>query len=97
KFFPRYDSPYTVIDTHPETSNYTLELPNSPNTFPTFHSSELKPHFTNDCSLFPLHKMAEPQPVFTNQVFKSILFKTLSTPVDVTMDTNTSYNGLAMD
>jgi hypothetical protein len=65
KFFPRYDSPYTVIDAHPKTSNYTLELPNLPNIFPTFHSSELKPHFANDHSLFPLHEMAKPQPVIT--------------------------------
>ncbi|KIM88040.1 hypothetical protein PILCRDRAFT_62841, partial [Piloderma croceum F 1598] len=73
KFFPRYDSPYTVIDVHPENSNYTLELPNSPNIFPTFHSSELKPHFTNDCSLFPSHEMAKPQPVITNQGIKEYL------------------------
>src|SRR5882762_5889347 len=48
KFFPRFDGPYIIINAHPETSNYTLELPNSPNIFPTFHSSELKPFFHND-------------------------------------------------
>ena len=30
KFMQRYDSPYTVIDIHPETSNYTLDFPNIP-------------------------------------------------------------------
>jgi hypothetical protein len=41
KFFPRYDGPYLVVDKHPEASMYTLELPNSPNVFPTYHASEL--------------------------------------------------------
>jgi hypothetical protein len=27
KFFPRFDGPYVVIDKHPETLTYTLELP----------------------------------------------------------------------
>src|ERR1700734_2093241 len=42
KFFPCFDSPYDVIDTHPSASTYTLDLPNSPNIFSTFHASELK-------------------------------------------------------
>ena len=41
KFFPCYDGPYNIIDMHTGTSNYTLELPNTPNTYPTYHSSEL--------------------------------------------------------
>jgi len=53
KFFPRFDGPYEIIGSHPETSNYTLETPNSPNTFPTYHASELKRHFANDPILFP--------------------------------------------
>jgi hypothetical protein len=40
-FFPRYDGLYNIIDVHTGTSNYTLELPNAPNTYPTYHSSEL--------------------------------------------------------
>jgi hypothetical protein len=44
KFFPRFDGPYDIIDVHVETSNYTLELPNSPNTYLTYHASELKPY-----------------------------------------------------
>jgi hypothetical protein len=27
KFFPRWDRPYKVLKTHPESSSYTLELP----------------------------------------------------------------------
>ena len=40
KFFPHFDGPYDIIDEHLATSNYTLELPNSPNTYPTYHASE---------------------------------------------------------
>ncbi|KIJ60971.1 hypothetical protein HYDPIDRAFT_31840 [Hydnomerulius pinastri MD-312] len=39
KFMPRFDGPYTVIEVHPGTSTYTLDLPNWPNIFPTFHAS----------------------------------------------------------
>jgi hypothetical protein len=63
KFFPRFDGPYKVIATHPETSNYTLDLPNSPHVFPTFHVSELKRFHENDASLFPGRKRTEPGPV----------------------------------
>ena len=65
KFFPHYDGPYNIIDIHAATSNYTLELPNSPNTFPTFHASELKPFLPNDATLFPSRELAQPQPVVT--------------------------------
>jgi hypothetical protein len=63
KFFPRYDGPYKILATHPETSNYTLDLPNAPNTFPTFHASELKRFQENDRVLFPSRAHAEPGPV----------------------------------
>jgi hypothetical protein len=56
KFFPRYDGPYDIIDIHPETSNYTLELPNAPNTYPTYHASELKVFLPNDPTLFPSYE-----------------------------------------
>jgi hypothetical protein len=65
KFFPRYDGPYDVINVHTETSNYTLELPNSPNTYPTYHASELKPFLPNDTSLFPSRGLAQPHPILT--------------------------------
>jgi hypothetical protein len=54
-------------------SNYTLELPNLPNIFPTFHSSKLKHHFENDTILFPSREMAELQPVLTSQGLKEYL------------------------
>jgi hypothetical protein len=50
----------------PEFSAYTLDLPNSPNIFPTFHTSQLK-HFTeNNASLFPSHKHISPGPIMTS-------------------------------
>jgi hypothetical protein len=65
KFFPRYDGPYHTIDKHAATSNYTLELPNSPNTFPMFHASKLKPFLPNDAILFPTRELSHPQPIVT--------------------------------
>ena len=53
KFMARFDGPYKIIDTHPETSNYTLDMPNHPNVFPVFHGSELKALKDNDDILFP--------------------------------------------
>jgi hypothetical protein len=53
KSMPRFDSPYRVVAAFPESSVYTLDLPNSPNTFPTFHASELMLHYANDAELFP--------------------------------------------
>jgi hypothetical protein len=65
KFFPHYDGLYRIIDAHTASSNYTLELPNSPNTYPTYHTSELKPFLSNDASLFPSRKLPQPQPILT--------------------------------
>src|SRR5882762_5244529 len=65
KFFPRYDGPYDIIDIHTATSNYTLELPNTRNTYPTYHVSELKPFLSNDATLFPSRCLSQPLPVLT--------------------------------
>lgn len=65
KFMPRWDGPYEVLAAHAETSNYTLEIPNSPNIFPMFHSSELKAHVANNAVLFPHREFKQPGPVFT--------------------------------
>jgi hypothetical protein len=63
KYMCRFDGPYTVTATHPECSTYTLSLPNQPNVFPVFHSSELEPYIENDNNLFPSRKLAEPGPI----------------------------------
>lgn len=65
KFMPRWDGPYKVMKTHPETSNYTLLLPNSPQTFPTFHASQIKVHVPNDDTMFPGRAHSKPGPIMT--------------------------------
>ena len=65
KFFPWYDGPYDIIDEHSAMSNYTLELPNNPNTYPTFHASKLKAFQPNDPDLFPHHELTQPQLILT--------------------------------
>jgi hypothetical protein len=65
KFMPRYDGPYNILKSHLEMLTYTLNLPNSPNIFPTFHVSQLRPFHTNDPALFPSRNLPCPGPVVT--------------------------------
>jgi hypothetical protein len=65
KFFPRWDGPYKIIKSHPESSSYTLELPAGRGEFPTYYASELKLHVPNDPALFPSREHARPGPVLT--------------------------------
>ena len=60
KFMPRNDGPYTITHTFPERSEYTLKLPNNPNTFPGFHAHLLKQYIPNDPLLFPDQEPARP-------------------------------------
>uniref|UniRef100_A0A0W0FI49 Uncharacterized protein n=1 Tax=Moniliophthora roreri TaxID=221103 RepID=A0A0W0FI49_MONRR len=41
KFFPQFDGPYEVVEAHPETDCYTLDILHHLNTFPVFYVSEL--------------------------------------------------------
>jgi hypothetical protein len=66
KIFPRWDGPYKVIRTHPESSSYILDLPTGRNNFPTYYASELKLHVPNDPSLFPSQVHSRPGPVLTS-------------------------------
>jgi hypothetical protein len=65
KFMPRFDGPYTIIEAHPESSTYTLELPAHTNIHPTFHASELKRHIPNNADLYPSREQQRPGPVIT--------------------------------
>ncbi len=65
KFMVRYDGPYTILTANPDTSSYTLELPDSMNIFPTFHASLLKPFHSNDDTLFPSRAHPSPGPIIT--------------------------------
>jgi hypothetical protein len=64
KFICRFDGPYTVISAFPETSTYTLDLPNSPRTFNTFHSSQLRQFIPNDDARFPGRKVTLQNPIY---------------------------------
>jgi hypothetical protein len=48
KFFPRWDGPYCITDTHPEAS-----INIKTNAYHVYHVSLLKPHHANDDKLFP--------------------------------------------
>ena len=63
KFFPRWDGPFRITRSHPETSSYTLDIPS--NAYPVFHAAELKAHLANDPTLFPTREFAKPGPVLT--------------------------------
>jgi hypothetical protein len=63
KFFSRWDGPFRITCSHPETSSYTLYIPN--NAYPVFHTTKLKTHLANDPTLFPICEIAKPGPVLT--------------------------------
>ena len=60
KFFPRFDRPYQIIDIHPDASTVSLDMPNAPNLFPTFHTSNIKPWFPNNNHKFPSYTLEGP-------------------------------------
>lgn len=66
KFMPRFDGPYTITEVHAKASTYTLDMPNSPNIYPVFHSSELLPYHLSDAELFPSREFARPAPIITD-------------------------------
>jgi hypothetical protein len=65
KFMPRFDGPYPIVSTNPESSTYTLDLPQHTNVYPTFHVSELKRHVPNNAELFPSRELQCPGPIVT--------------------------------
>jgi hypothetical protein len=65
KFMPRFDGPFEVIKAFPESSAYTLHLPEVTKIFRTFHSSLLRPYMENDDILFPSRKFDRPGPIVT--------------------------------
>jgi hypothetical protein len=62
-----FDCIVTITHAHLQTSTYTLELPNKPNRFPTFHSSQIRPFVENNNELFKSRKLAQPGPVLTSK------------------------------
>jgi len=68
KFIARFDIPYLVTDTHSSTSTVTLNLPNSPTIFPTFHISLVKPFLPNDDIAYPHRAIDELQEFFVESI-----------------------------
>jgi len=66
KFMPHYDGPYMIIDTDKAHSTVTLDLPNSPNIFPMFHTSQVIPYIESDTDKFPSCRFEEPDPIITD-------------------------------
>ena len=66
KFMPRYDGPYQIVDIHLDASTLTLDMPNAPNLFPTFHFSNVKPWLPNDDDKYPSRTLLEPGPIEVN-------------------------------
>lgn len=60
KFMPRFDGPYKIVHANPERSSYTLDMPNAPNVFPTFHGNLLRRYVANDGDLFPSRELEQP-------------------------------------
>ena len=56
KFIPRFDGPFKIKSTDEKHSTVTLDLPNLPNIFPVFHTSEIRHFAENDDNLFPLEQ-----------------------------------------
>ena len=68
KFMPRFDGPYRITVSNPKMSTYTLDIPKSPNTFNTFHVSQLRKHVPNDDVLFPARCLQKPPSILVNRV-----------------------------
>ena len=49
-------------------STVTLDIPNAPNLFPTFHISNIKPWLPNDDIKFPTRTLEQPGPVDVNGI-----------------------------
>ena len=66
KFFPRWDGPYKVVAAHPETSSYSIDMPNDPGTFASFYVDRLKCFIPNNDNLYPSRAISIPDPVIVD-------------------------------
>lgn len=65
KFMPRFDGPYEILKAFPDSSLYTLRLPENSKLCPSFHASQLRPFLANNDDLFPHRRLARPGPIVT--------------------------------
>ena len=65
---PRYDGPYKIVDVHHEALTKTIDMPNAPNIFPTFHISNIKAWIPNDDQKYPSRTLTQPGPIDVNGI-----------------------------
>ena len=63
KFMPCFNGPYVIMNINHIHSTVTLDLPNNPHVFLTFHFSQIIPFIENNPSLFPSRELTKPPPV----------------------------------
>ena len=63
KFYSRYVGPFEISKAQPDTSNYTLKLPDEYQIHPKVHARRLKRAHENDPILFPGQVPPEPSPI----------------------------------
>ena len=65
---PRFDGPYLVMYIHKKASEVMLDIPTQLNTYPSFHTSLIKPFTANDTAKYPTRMLAEPGPIMVDGV-----------------------------
>lgn len=65
KLMPQFDGKYKVVSAFLESSIYMIDMPNTPLTYSTFHTSKLWPYFANDSNPFLSQELSCPSPVVT--------------------------------
>src|ERR1700678_4776249 len=68
KFMPWFDGPYIVVDVHPSASTVTLDIPNAPNLFTTFHTAHVKPFQENDDLKYPSCSLTRLGPILVDDI-----------------------------
>ncbi len=63
----RFDGKYKIIAAYPETSVYSINMPNAPLMYTTFHVSKSRPYCKNDSALFPSRILPQPGPVVMSE------------------------------
>ncbi len=61
-----FDSPFPIVAVDKEHSMVTLDLPNSANFYPVFHTSDILPFTENDNDLYPACTLHKPDPVLVD-------------------------------
>jgi len=68
KFMPHFDGLYEVTNVHKKASTVTIDVPTQPNTFPTYHISQIKPFNINNKKKYPSQILLEPGPIIVDSV-----------------------------